>query len=171
MDAEPSSRTKLAERLRHELFQYAVISLYLYVCFGAILLYKAAVLRFHGVDYYPYGLAVIKALVLGKFMAIGHALRIGERREYRWPITALLSKLGIFLLGLLILSVAEEIITGIIHGETALEAANDFAGGSWLQVVAICLLMALVLLPYFAFRQVGAALGEGELRRILVGGR
>ena len=58
---------------------YAGLAVYLYICFGAILLYKAAVLGEHGIGYTPYGLAAIKALVLAKFMLLGHAARIGER--------------------------------------------------------------------------------------------
>jgi hypothetical protein len=37
----------LTHRLAHEMKVYAGISLYLYVCFGAILLYKESVLEAH----------------------------------------------------------------------------------------------------------------------------
>jgi hypothetical protein len=41
--AEIQSHTGWTKQLSHELKEYAVISLYLYICFGAILLYKTAV--------------------------------------------------------------------------------------------------------------------------------
>jgi hypothetical protein len=45
----------LARRAGHELKEFAVISLYLYVCFGAILLYKSSVLEARDITYAPYG--------------------------------------------------------------------------------------------------------------------
>jgi hypothetical protein len=43
---------------------------------------------------------------------------------------------------------------------------SDIAGGSWLQIAATCLLLWLILLPYFAFRQISEVLGQGNLRRM-----
>jgi len=53
------------------------LALYLYVWFAALLLFKTAALRAHGIGYAPYGLAIVKALVLGKFIPIGNGLHIG----------------------------------------------------------------------------------------------
>ena len=57
--------------------------MYLYVCFGAMLLYKMAILHAAGIDYAPYGLAAVKALILGKFMLLGRAARLGDRYQDR----------------------------------------------------------------------------------------
>ena len=67
--------------------EYAGISLYFYVCFGAILLYKESVLEAHDLSYAPYGLAAAKALILGKFMLIGQAIHLGERFRHKPLIT------------------------------------------------------------------------------------
>jgi len=166
MDAEPQLHTGLAHKIGHELKQYAVISLYLYICFGAILLYKASVLQAHGIGYAPYGLAAVKALILGKFMLIGHALKIGERDKRRPLIYPVLHKSLVFLAALVACSVVEEAVAGAIHGRTVVESLSDIAGGSWSQIAATSLLLWLILLPYFAFRQLGEALGEGKLRRM-----
>ncbi len=46
MDSRISSAVTVAQkRLGHELRQYALIFVYLYVCFGALILYKMAILR------------------------------------------------------------------------------------------------------------------------------
>jgi len=42
----------------------AVISLYLYICFGALLLYKSAILEDVGINFTHWGLAAIKALIM-----------------------------------------------------------------------------------------------------------
>ena len=52
---------------------------YLYVCFGAIVLLKASVLHDISIGFAPWGYAAVKAFILGKFMLIGHDIRLGER--------------------------------------------------------------------------------------------
>ena len=64
-----------------EMRTYAIISLYLWVCFSALLLYKTAVLSADNVQLLPIGTAVVKALILGKFMLIGKAIKVGARIE------------------------------------------------------------------------------------------
>jgi hypothetical protein len=166
MDAKAQPHTGLVHRIGHELKQYAAIALYLYICFGAILLYKASVLHAQGIGYGPYGLAAVKALILGKFMLIGHALKIGERYRHRPLIYPVLYKSLVFLAVLVACSVIEEAVAGAIHGRTVMASLSDIAGGSWSQIAATCLLLWLILLPYFAFRQIGEVLGKGELRRM-----
>ena len=158
----------LTHRLVHEMKVYVGISLYLYVCFGVILLYKASVLQAHDVSYAPYGLAVAKALILGKFMLIIHALHIGERYRHKPLIHVVLYKSIIFLIVLVALSFLEEIIVGAIHGRTAVETISEIAGGRWLEIAMTCALLWLILLPYFAFQQISEVLGEGRFRQMLI---
>ena len=73
----------VGRKLGHELREFALIFAYLYVCFGAIMLYKTAILRGQGIDYAPYGFAVIKALLLAKLYSMGHMARVGDRYERR----------------------------------------------------------------------------------------
>ena len=56
-----TSKGSLANRLRHELREYAIVAVYLYVCFGVLLLYKDAILREEGLSYLHFGLAAGKA--------------------------------------------------------------------------------------------------------------
>ena len=49
----------VGRKLGHELREFALIFAYLYACFGAIMLYKTAILRGQGIDYTPYGFAVV----------------------------------------------------------------------------------------------------------------
>jgi hypothetical protein len=163
-------QTGLAHRLAHELKEYAAVSVYLYVCLGALLLYKGAVLQAEGIGYAPYGLAAVKALILGKFMLVGHALRIGHRKVGKPLIYPILHKSFAFLALLLVLDVIEEVIVGLVHGRSIVGALAEIGGGTWRQMLATCLLFLLILLPYFAYREVGEFLGEGTMRRILFSG-
>ena len=110
MKGETQMHTRWAQKIGHELKEYAAISLYLYVCFGAVLLYKASVLQARGIDYAPYGLAAIKALILAKFMLLGHAARLGERYRRKPLIYPVLHSSFVFLALLVALSVVEEAV-------------------------------------------------------------
>jgi len=165
--AETQMPTGLAKRVSHELTEYAAISLYLYICFGAILLYKAAVLQGHGIVYAPYGLAAVKALILAKFMLIGQATKMGERYSHKPLIYPILHKSLAFLALLVVLSVIEEVVAGALHHRSVAESLSGIAGGTWFQIITTSLLLWLILLPYFAFRQIGERLGAGTLRWML----
>src|SRR5271170_2392884 len=77
-DTAMPQKATLAQRARHELVEYLAISAYLFVCFGSLLFYKSAILRNDGIEFAAFSLALVKALILGKFILVLHAVRIGE---------------------------------------------------------------------------------------------
>jgi phosphatidylserine synthase len=160
------SRT-VAGKLGQELKRYAVIAAYLYVCFGALILYKAAILRGQGISYTPYGLAVFKALVLAKFMLMGHAAKIGEHYARRRFVHVVAYKSLLFLALLFVLSIGEEVVVGLIHGRRLVDSLAVVTGGSMLQTIASCIIMLLILIPYLGIRELNQVLGEGRLRQII----
>jgi hypothetical protein len=165
-DKIPVSPT-LAKRIGHELREYAEVTAYLYVCLGALILYKMAILSGQGIAYTPFGLAIVKAVILGKFVLVGNALKVGGGHEGRSLAHVIARKSALFLLLLLVLSVAEECIVGAFHGRSISASLADVAGGTLLQIVATCFIMLLVLIPYLTFRELEEAIGEGKLRQIL----
>jgi cytochrome bd-type quinol oxidase subunit 2 len=167
MDSKLPPARPLAHKAIRELREYAVISAYLYVCLGALILFKVAILNGQGVSYAPYGLAAIKALVLGKFILLGRAAALGERYRNRGAIFVIAHKAVVFLVLLLVLSAIEEVVVGYIHGHTVTASLSSFLGGSFLQVLAASVIMLLILIPYFAYGEIEIALGEARLRKIL----
>ena len=77
MITEAAAKSPLHRRAMHELKELVFISLYLYVTLGAVILMKAAALHTEGVQFTPWGIAIVKAVVLAKFMMLGEAMRIG----------------------------------------------------------------------------------------------
>jgi hypothetical protein len=153
----------VGQRLRHELHEYAEISIYLFVCFSALLFYRFALLEEHLVTAWRFGLAVGKALILGKFILIGKTLRIGERGRDRTLLHDVAMKSLLFLVLLLVLSVVEEVVIALIHGRPVSTALSE--AGTPLELCASSLLMVLILIPYFAFLGLDKVLGAGTLRR------
>jgi chromate transport protein ChrA len=157
----------MPQRLIEELRRYAITVLYLYVCFGAVVLYRAAVLHAQGIEYAPYGLAAIKAFILGKFVMLGRMVRLGERYKHKPLVYPILHQSAIFVVMLLALSIAEEAVKGFFHGQTFVESISDLGG--WEQIGAVTLLLWLVMLPYLGIILLSEKLGEGRLRQIIWG--
>ncbi len=157
----------MKERVREELHRYLVVSSYLFVCFGALLLYKSAVLREVGQHFLPLGLAAGKALILGKFVLLGEAAKIGTRVRTR-TLSRQIALRTVFFLGLLIvLTVVEELLVGLVHGRSVAQTVAEFETHSLFAMGATCLVMLLVLVPLVTVTEVSSALGPGALRRLL----
>ena len=169
-NADPSVHPpSVSERLRDELRRYLAVSAYLYVCFAAILLYKSAILSSIGEHYLPLGLAAGKALILGKFVLLGEAAGVGTRIGARTLLQHILRKSVLFLVLLVLLTIVEEIIVGLVHGHSIGQAVMALGERPWLEVLASCVLMLLVLIPLVTVTEVSRILGTGGLRQLLLG--
>jgi hypothetical protein len=166
MESGVLSKASLREKAIEELREFIVLTAYLYVCFAAVIYFKAAVLQAQGIAYAPLGLAIIKAALCAKFMLMGRALRIGERFKDLPLIVPTLYRSIVFLLLLVVLTFIEEIVVGAIHGRTVLDSISGIAGGTVRQMFATILVLFLILVPYFAFRSLGNIVGDRILLRL-----
>jgi hypothetical protein len=149
-------RGELARRAKHELYEYLGISAYLWVCFGALIVYKTAVLRSVGVEIAPLGLALVKALISAKFIMVLQALKLDERiLRAETPFIIMLQKAALFTLFLIVLTLIEELLVGHLHGKQTAEILSEMAGGTVPQALSVGLLMFLIMIPFFAFRESG----------------
>ena len=155
----------LRQRAMQEFKKLVLISLYLYVTLGAVIMIKTAVLHSEGINFSPWGLAIVKAVVLAKFMLLGEAVKVGERttRPLIWPT---LHRAFAFLVLLIILTIIEEAVVGLFHHRSIAASLGELAGVRLEETLAGYLIMLLVLVPYFAFRVLGETLGEGRLTRM-----
>jgi hypothetical protein len=166
MESFIKSQATLRERAIDELREFAIIAGYLYICFAAIFYLKAAVLQAQNVAYAPLGLAAIKAAICAKFMLVGRAFHIGERFKRHPLIFPTLHKSFVFLALLIVLTVIEEAVVGVIHGQTILDSVAGIAGGTFHQMVATSVILLLVLIPYCAFRSLADIIGDRTLVRL-----
>lgn len=161
-------RPTLARRARNELIEYLTIAAYLAVCFGALLLFKATILESEGIGFAHLSLALVKALILGKFVLILEKLKIGNgKKSVGVLVLDILKKALLFTLLLLLLTAVENVIVGYFHGEDARHALKGLGGGTRPEALATALLMFLILIPYFAYRDIAAKLGEETLSKLL----
>lgn len=154
-------------RIKGGIYENLLVFLYLYVWLAAILLYRMAVLHAEGIEFTPYGIAVVKASILSKFMLMAEALHVEKWLQRQRLVVVVLLKSLAFLAVLVALSYVEAGIRGMLNDETFEQAMSRVAGGVWEQVVATSLLIWLILLPYLAFREIDKVLGQGTMRSIL----
>jgi hypothetical protein len=106
----------------------------------------------------------VKALILGKFILVLQAIKVGERGDKPGILLVDILKTSfLFLIFLVALNAIEEIALGVFHGRAAREVLGEMAGGTLPEVIAVCVLLLLVLIPYFSFRGLASRLGEGVL--------
>lgn len=157
----------LKTRLRQELRNYLFVSAYLFVCFTVLLLYRSAILSEVGQHVVPFGTALVKALVLGKFLLIGEAAGVGTRlsagtlRQRIAIRTLLLAAL------LVALTIAEEAVVGLVHKQPVAQALAEFFADDLPEKLAACLVIVLVLLPLVAATEFRRALGPEAFANLL----
>lgn len=166
MATEPYAKVTLRDRVMHELTEFAILTAYLYITLGAVILMKVSVLHDQGISFAPWGIAIVKAAVLAKFMLIGRAMKIGERSSTDPLIWPMLRRAFAFLVLLVVLTIIEEVVVGLFHHQTVAASLDELTGTKLAESFAGILILFLVLIPYFAIRVLGEELGEGRLVRM-----
>jgi hypothetical protein len=156
----------LRQKAVREFKEMAALAFYLYICFGAVVLLKSAVLRDVGIDVSVWGIAGIKALLLAKFMLVGRALQLGQRFRNRPLIWPTLYHALMYLILLLILTAIEEIVVGTIRHRPLAESFTHIVGPTVFEGISLCLVLYLILIPYSAFVCLADVFGERETVRL-----
>ena len=165
---ETKSNKTLRQRAMDELKELAVIAVYLYITLGSVILMKAAVLHSEGIAFTPWGIAAVKAVVLAKFILLGNAIKIGERESTGPLIWPTLHKSFAFLALLIVMTIVEEAIVGLVHHRPIAVSLGELIGVHLEETIAGYVIMLLVLIPFFAFRVLGEELGEDRLERMFL---
>ena len=64
------------------------------------------------------------------------------------------------------MTIIEEAIVGLFHHRSIASSLSELVGPRLEETIAGFLIMLLVLIPFFAFRVLSEALGEGRLERM-----
>jgi hypothetical protein len=166
MSSTLKSRLHIGPRLFTELKRLLQIFLYMLVCVGAVLYFRMSIPSTENIGLWHFGYALVKALLLAKFILLGHMLHIGEREHGR-PLfySSLYQALALALL-LIALIGLEEGVVALVQGQS-IRASIDLVLGRYLHlVIAQGLMLFLLLLPYVAFLQLSDALGPGKLKQL-----
>lgn len=165
------STSNFKTRAQEELRNYAIIAGYLFVCFAVLLLFESTIPGSANAGAFRFTTAAIKALVLGKFILIGEAVGVGSKARGSHLAGNIVRKSLQFLALLIVLTVLEELIVGKVHGHAFAATIAEYGQRSMLQMLAKCLLVLMVLLPFIATRELSKALGPGKLKQLLLEAR
>lgn len=166
MKRNDKSEVHLREKVVHELKEFVVIAVYLFVCFTAVACLKAAILKAYGISFAPLAFATVKALICAKFVSMGQIFHLGERFKSLPLIWPTLYRSLCFLSLLIVLNAIEEVFVGYLHGRTIVDSMADFGGGTMDQLIATSFIGFLMLVPFFAFRALGEVVGERNLVQV-----
>jgi hypothetical protein len=160
-----AGKPTLGTRLKNELIKYGVVSGYLFVSFSLLILYEATVTG-GAHQALPFTLALVKALVLGKFLLIGEAFEAGSRADAHSLVIRVAWKTLAFLIVLLILRGLEELVVGWFHDKSAMAVINDVLERSLLENLAPVLIMSFILIPLISISECFRQLGPEKFRAL-----
>lgn len=161
----------LKQRAMEEIRRFFVMFLYLWVLFGLFVLNEQIILRQHGIGFSSQGFALINALVLAKVMLVAEDLNLGHWLRGRPLIYPIMHESFVFAVLFICFHVAEHVVVGWFKGETVAASVPAIGGGGFAGLLCVTLILFIALIPFFAFRNVDRALGEGRWRALLFGCR
>jgi hypothetical protein len=163
-------KTSLKEKAISEAKKFAVIVGYLWVLFVLFEIHKITILRGQNPTSplgYRVGFALINALILGKIILIAEAFHFGENFKDRPLVYAILFKAAAFSVLLVCFDILEDVIVGLFHHKTITESMPTPGGGGVEGILLVALMVFIVLIPFFSFREIARAIGEDELLSLL----
>lgn len=138
------------------------IFVYLWVLLGLFAVHKSIVLNERDLFYHQ-GFAVINALVLAKIMFIAEAFHVADNLRQRPLIYPIAYKSAVFSLMLIAFHAIEEVLAGMWHGKTVAETIAASSGGRLEEIFVVGVIMFVVLMPFFALREIGRDIGDDKL--------
>lgn len=160
------SAQALKQKAYHEMKEFFLIALYLWVVFGLFVLYKSVLLAEEHVSFAFQGFALINALAFGKIILIARALHFGEGFDDAPLIYPTLLKSALFTLVLTFCKILEEAAVGHFHGKSFQESLSDLGGGTLRGMLTLSVLLFVMLIPFFAIGELQRVLGEGKLSQL-----
>ena len=156
-------KKNIKKKIVHEITEYWINVAYLTLVFASFTQYRRLVLAAHDITYTNYWVAVIEALILAKVVMIGDVIRLGRRLEHKPLIYSTLLKTVVFSLFVGVFTIIEHMIKSFWKGEGLTGGLIELLGKGNHELLAGCLVVLVMFIPFFAFRELGRVLGEGKI--------
>jgi hypothetical protein len=137
------------------------IFLYLWVMLGLFSIHKSIVLNEQNIFYQ--GFAFINAWLLAKVMLTGEMLHVADNLKHKPLIYPIVFKSAIFSVLLISFYIIEEVLVGMWHGRTLANSMPTIGRGSLEGIFVVGIIMFVVLMPFFALREIGRDIGDDKL--------
>jgi hypothetical protein len=168
MNTTTVEKAGIRHKIAREMRKLAFYFLYLCSFFLAIRLYTNLVLADHNINYVRYGLCVLKSLMLAKIILMGETLRLDKSWD-ETPLALLtVYKAAIFSALAFVFEILEHLVLGALHGKPPGEVIAEILEKGWPHLIAMTMVVFVAFLPFFAFRELGRAIGEGKLQHLFL---
>lgn len=157
----------LKEIARRELIRFVVLFLYLWAMFLLFELHQYVVLSTYHIPSESWSIGFFNALVLAKVMVVADEFRFNaslRSQPLSIPIVARSITFGILFIAV---DVLEKIVLGLFHGRSIADSIPTYGGGGLVGRTVVGIIIAVSLIPYFAFEEVDIVLGRGRLGDLL----
>lgn len=157
---ERPQHANVKEKVRDELREFLIITLFFTVVLGVFNLYRRLTLGETGVSYAHYGITLVEALILAKIVLIGEALNlqlVGGARRSIFGVAVLRSIL--FAVLVLLFTILERVVDGLIHRMGWAGIAQLIVEHGLHEFVARVIMMFAAFLPFFALWELRQRLG------------
>src|SRR3974390_2673973 len=167
MHREAHDHPSLKGKAIEELKEFWIIALYLAVFLTGFTFYRRMVLAEFGVTYLHYGIGLIEALVIAKVVLIGRALGLGKVLERAPLILSVVYKALLFTVLTILFAVLEHAIEGLIHKDDWPSITHKFLVIATHELFARMIMLFISFVPFFAFWEIGEALGRQKMIEML----
>ncbi|HMM88845.1 hypothetical protein [Bradyrhizobium sp.] len=131
---------------------------YLWALLGLFALHKSIVMG--EPSFYHQGFAVINALVLAKIIFIAEEFHVAEELKDRPLIYPITYRSAVFALILIAFHLLEEVLAALWKGKSIMDSIG---ANSLLEMLILGVIMFVVLMPFFALREIARDVGGDRL--------
>jgi hypothetical protein len=157
---------RLRQKIFREMKRYWINVLYITLFFSIFTDYRRLILAHYQITYKEYGISLIKGLVLGKVILVAEHLHLGKGFEDKPLIVPTLYKSFLFTICVAILTIIEAMIRAFLKKEGFANVPDMFVKCFSYDWFASTLVVFAFFIPFFAMRELGRVLGEGEISRL-----
>lgn len=158
---EDQHNASMKDKVRHELRDFLIITLFFTVVLGFFNLYRQQILGEAEVSYYKLGISLVEAMILAKIVLIGEALNlklVDAARRSIFEVAVMRSIL--FAVLVLLFMILERVVDGLIHKMNWAGIAHLIVEHGANEIVARGIMMFAAFLPFFALWELKRRLGE-----------
>jgi hypothetical protein len=142
------------------------IFIYFWVLFGLFSVYRSLVLTERNLIYHE-GFAVINALLLAKVVLVAEFFQVANSLKHKPLVYPIVFKSAVFCAVLMCFYIIEEMLVGVWHGKTIAASFPEIGGEGWKGILVVGTILFVVLIPFFAYRELARVLGKDELHSLI----
>jgi hypothetical protein len=157
---------RIADKVLDEGKKLFWIFIYFWVLLGLFSVYRSLVLTERNLIYHE-GFAVINAFLLAKVVLVAEFFQLANSLKHKPLVYPIVLKSAVFCAVLICFYFIEETLVGVWHGKTIAASIPVIGGEGWKGTLVVGTILFVVLIPFFAYRELARVLGEDELHSLI----